>query len=645
MCGLTGFWSTDFDRLPARLIDEMTDTLEHRGPDGRGVWTDDDAGIALGHRRLAIIDLSKEGAQPMESASGRYVIIYNGEIYNFARIRRDVRARRPEYRFRGDSDTEVLLAAIEVFGLDEALERANGMFAFALWDRQQRNLSLVRDRLGIKPMYVGRVGSSLVFGSELKPFVEMPGFDGRIDRQALADLLRLNSIPAPRSIYDGIKKLEPGAIETYDAPDASARFRRYWTAGAVATGGLQSPFEGSPEAAVDELEHRLLQAVDDRMIADVPLGAFLSGGIDSSTVVALMQSISNRPVKTFSIGFHEEEYNEATDAADVADHLGTDHTEQYVTADEARDVIPRLPTLYDEPFADSSQIPTFLVSQIARRDVTVALSGDGGDELFGGYNRHLWAPRLWQLVGPIPQPIRRAVSKAMLLPDPAGVDAIYNRLESLIPKPLRIRLPAEKLQKLARMIAVSSIDEVYARLRADWPDPASVVVGLDADRPLRRHPPQQAGFAERMMYLDLVSYLPDDILTKVDRASMGVSLEARVPLLDDRVVDFAWRLPMEFKIREGTTKWALRQVLYRHVPRPLLERPKMGFGIPIDRWLRGSLRDWAEALLAPARLRREGFFEVEPIRQIWREHVEGRANHQHRLWNVLTFQAWLEHRR
>ena len=640
MCGITGFWNINARPTDLEAIEAMADALTHRGPDARGVFTDAEAGLAMGHRRLSIIDLSEHGAQPMKSACGRFVVVYNGEIYNFRQLRRQLRSRRPDLTFRGDSDTEVLLEAIATFGVDDAVEKTNGMFAFALWDRRRRQLTLGRDRLGIKPLYYGRVGSALMFGSELKSLRAHPRFDADVDRQALADLLRLNSIPAPRSIYQGIKKLEPGMLVSFDAPDRRGRLRDYWSARAAAEQGISTRFRGTPAEAVDALEQRLVEAVEARMISDVPLGAFLSGGVDSSTVVALMQQISARPVKTFSIGFHNDDYNEATHAAEVAAHLGTDHTEQYVTPDDAMEVIPELPRLYDEPFADSSQIPTHLVSQIARRDVTVALSGDGGDELFAGYNRHLWAPRIWRMVSPVPAMVRLAVANLLTRPDPAQVNAMYHRVEAALPRPLRVRVPAEKLQKLAGMLAVSGIDDIYARLRAHWPDPTAVIQRLPRYRPTVHRVPQRAGFAERMMFRDLVGYLPDDILTKVDRASMGVSLEARVPLLDHRVVEFAWRLPMEFKIRDGQSKWVLRQLLYRRVPRQLIERPKMGFGIPLGDWFRTSLRDWVEALLDPHRLRREGFFRVQPIRRMWNEHLEGQANHQHELWNVLAFQAW-----
>ena len=641
MCGIAGYWSSATTGDDRSIIDAMTDELAHRGPDGRGVWVDRSSGLALGHRRLAIVDLSEAGAQPMRSHHGRYVAAYNGELYNFAELRRQVQLRDPAYEFRGDSDTEVLLGAVETFGLDRTLELANGMFAIALWDRRRRRLTLVRDRLGIKPLYYGRAGDALVFGSELNALRRHPDFHGSVDRQALADLLRLNSIPAPRSIFRDVHKLEPGTAVEFNAPDHDGRTRHYWSAAAVASRGLADPFEGTPAEAVDLLESHLREAVGARMVADVPLGAFLSGGVDSSTVVAIMQSLSSRPVKTFSIGYHDGAFNEAGHAKKVADHLGTDHRELYLTSDDVRAVIPRLPRLFDEPFADSSQLPTYLVSELARGDVTVALSGDGGDELFAGYNRHVWASRVQLALRAVPTPVRAALAAAMLLPAPARVDALYERIKPILPGPARVRMPAEKLQKLAHLLAIGGADHAYQSLRAHWREPKNLVVGLSEDRPRKHAPPVGANFTERLMFLDLVSYLPDDILTKVDRASMAVGLEARVPLLDHRLVDFAWSLPLDLKLRGNSSKWLLRQVLYRHVPRRLIERPKMGFGVPIGNWLRGPLRDWAEDLLSPTRLRRQGFFHVDPVRRVWRQHLDGRANREHELWNLLIFQSWL----
>lgn len=641
MCGITGLWGAANQAGLNAIIDAMTDTLVHRGPDDRGTWIDEAAAMALGHRRLAIIDLSAEGHQPMTSANGRFVLVYNGEVYNFAAIRRQIAAEGVDYPFRGNSDTEVILAAIQVFGLKEGVRRFNGMFAFALWDREKRKLHLVRDRLGIKPLYYGRAAEALVFGSELKALRAHPRFSSSIDRRGLADLLRFNSIPAPRTIYADVQKLPPATIATFASPDQPPTLSTYWSAADVAQRGIAEPLDISPDEAVDQLEETLRQAVETRMVADVPLGAFLSGGIDSSTVVALMQDRSPRPIKTFSIGFERDDYNEAIDAAAVAEHLGTDHHEWYITADDALSVIPDLPQFYDEPFADSSQIPTFLVSKLARKTVTVALSGDGGDELFAGYNRHIWAPRIWRLTEYLPAPARAALARILGAATPSRVDRIYGFLEERLPGTMKVRLPAEKLQKLAAVIACGNRGAIYGYLRSDWQDPADLVLGLD-DSPAPPLPLPEASFSEQMMLADLLGYLPTDILTKVDRASMALSLEARVPLLDHNVVELAWRLPMDLKIRDGVTKWALRQVLYRYVPRELIERPKMGFGVPIDEWLRGPLRPWAEELLDKNRLRQQGYLDPNPIHELWAEHLQGRANHQHKLWNILAFQAWLE---
>lgn len=642
MCGIAGFWSRQRRDNARSIVAEMTDTMAHRGPDGRGIWSDDCSGVALGHRRLAIVDLSPAGAQPMRSYRGRYLLTYNGEIYDHQKLRRQILRHDPGYEFRGDSDTETLLAAIETLGLDEALAALNGMFAFALWDRQQRRLSLVRDRLGIKPLYYGRAGQDLVFGSQLRPLQSHPDFANAIDRQSLADLMRFNCVPAPRAIFEGVHKLAPGTLCHFDSPQDPGQITHYWSAPAVASQGLAAPFEGSDDEAIDTLEEYLLEAVGARMVADVPVGAFLSGGVDSSTVVALMQHLSPRKVKTFSIGFDNPAFDEARDARRVAAHLGTDHSEWVVTSDDVRAVIPRITRDFDEPFADSSQLPTYLVSQLARRQVTVSLSGDGGDELFAGYNRHVWGARIQRTLQAVPAPLRAALAAAMLWAAPAQVDALYTRIKPVLPGPLKVRLPAEKFQKLAHLLALGGAEHAYRSMRSHWRHPQQMIRGLARDNPPAYPAPVGANFTERIMLSDLLSYLPDDILTKVDRASMAHSLEARVPLLDHRLVEFAWRLPLSWKLRDQTSKWLLRQVLYRHVPKALIERPKMGFGVPIGDWLRGPLRPWADDLLSPARLRRQGYFAVDPVRTIWHRHLEGRTNGEHQLWNILVFQSWLD---
>lgn len=644
MCGITGFWQAQGDSATAMtvLTRTMARQLSHRGPDDSGEWVDTDARLALGFRRLAIVDLSPAGHQPMTSASGRYVIIFNGEVYNFRAVRRELEGRG--HRFRGGSDTEVILAAVEEWGLQDAVTRFVGMFAIALWDRQHRELHLVRDRLGIKPLYYGWQGGTFLFGSELKALAAHPAFVGEIDRDALTLYMRFAYVPEPFSIYRGIHKLPPGTILTLRGhDDRSAQSRPFWSARDVAAQGQAAPFTGSDTEAIAHLHTLLSDAVAFRMVADVPLGAFLSGGIDSSTVVALMQAQSDRPVKTFTVGFTEARYNEAADAAAVAAHLGTDHTELTVTPQEARAVIPRLPSMFDEPFADSSQIPTFLVSELARQRVTVSLSGDGGDELFGGYNRYQWGAEIWRRVGWAPAPARSMSARALQAISPEVWDALFARLGSLLPSRLQQRTPGDKVHKLADALGATSAIDLYLGLVSQWRNPETTVVGgrepvtmLHDLATLSDLP----GFVERMMYLDLMTYLPGDILTKVDRASMAVSLEARVPLLDHRVVEFAASLPLTLKVRDGQGKWVLRQVLDQYVPRSLMERPKMGFGVPIDSWLRGPLRDWAEELLDPQQMQSDGYLNPDPIRRKWTEHLSGARNWQNPLWCALQFQAW-----
>ncbi len=623
----------------------MAAALHHRGPDDGGVWTEPEAGLALAHRRLSILDLSPEGHQPMASTCGRYLIVFNGEVYNFRELRQELDRLGPT-RWRGHSDTEVMLAAIAFWGVEAALRRFVGMFAFALWDRGKRTLTLARDRLGEKPLYYGRQGGAFLFGSELKALRAHPDFRGEIDRNTLAMLLRFAYIPAPFSIYRGIRKLPPGSYLTLSHQAlGDAEPVVYWSAREAAERGAADPFTGTEQGAADELERRLGAAVGGQMVADVPLGAFLSGGVDSSTIVALMQAQSSRPVRTFSIGFWEPAFNEAKHAKAVARHLGTDHTELYVTPEQALGVIPRIPTLYDEPYGDSSQIPTVLVSELARRHVTVSLSGDGGDELFGGYNRYFWAPDIWRRLSWAPRALRRALAAALTTAGPATWDRLFHALGPLLPAALRYANPGDKVHKAAGILATKSPEEIYWGLVSQWKEPEAVVPGSREPATVLNDPagwPDLAGFQQRMMYLDQVTYLPDDILVKVDRAAMGVGLETRVPLLDHRVVELAWRLPLSMKIRGGECKGLLRRVLYRHVPKELIERPKMGFGVPLAEWLRGPLREWSEALLDEARLGQEGWFAPGPIRARWAEHLSGRSNRAYDLWNVLVFQAWLE---
>jgi asparagine synthase (glutamine-hydrolysing) len=650
MCGLTGFLAAGatWPREAVEVARRMADTLVHRGPDDAGVWTDEAAGVALAHRRLAVLDLSPAGHQPMASGGGRYLIVYNGEIYNHLELRVELEECGAAPAWRGRSDTETLLAAVEAWGLEATLGRAVGMFALALWDRQARTLTLARDRLGEKPLYYGWVGAALLFGSELKALRVFPGFAGRIERRALALYLRHNVVPAPWSIYEDVWKLPPGCLVEF-VPGGPAggpgTVRAYWSARSAAERGLAEPFAGNEAEATDELERLLARSIAGQRLADVPLGALLSGGIDSSTVTALMQAQSSRPVKTYTIGFHEQGYDEAAHAKQVARHLGTEHTEWYVTPRDALDTVPRLPELYDEPFADSSQIPTHLVCTLARREVTVALTGDGGDELFGGYNRYSLAEMLWRGMRPLPVWLRRALAALATGPAPQTWNRVCAATGALLPARLRVTLPGDKIHKAAGLLAARRAEDVYLRLVSHWDDPAGLVSGVTEPRTPVTDPDLWLGgadLARRMMYLDTITYLPDDILAKVDRAAMAVSLETRVPLLDHRVLEFAWRLPRSMKLRDGEGKWLLRRLLHRYVPRELVERPKMGFGVPIDAWLRGPLRAWAEDLLAADRLRRDGELDPAPVRARWAEHLSGQRNWAYPLWDVLMFAAWRE---
>lgn len=673
MCGLAGFMVSQGGRLCEleTLAARMAGAVQHRGPDDHGSWASAPDGIGLGHRRLAIVDLSPAGHQPMASAGGRFVIAFNGEIYNHAIMRSELEANGVSVAWRGHSDTETLLAAFEHWGLRTTLTKAVGMFAMAVWDVQERTLHLARDRFGEKPLYYGWVGAgtrpAFAFGSELKALRAFPGFANAVCRQALVQYMRFMYVPAPRSIYQGIYKLEPGCLLSIKgAAPASApaqplrppaqydslSLQRWWSLSDVVQAGAQNKLLDESEA-VDALEQRLSEAVRIQSLADVPLGAFLSGGVDSSTIVALMQQQAKRPVKTFTVGFEEAEFDESPHARVVAKHFGTDHAELFVTSVEARAVISKLPAMYDEPFADSSQIPTHLVCHAARQHVTVALSGDAGDELFGGYNRYLWGPRIWNRLAWLPYPARQALGAFLEVMPEVGWSALSRPMNALLPRSSGIARVGEKANKLAgSMRGVRSLEDLYVNLVSEWKDPAQVVLsggGSPTVEPLSLLDDPLPGVGVdgdesplRMMYRDSMTYLPDDILCKVDRAAMFVGLETRVPFLDHRVAELAWQLPLRMKIRQGEGKWAVRQVLYKYVPQEFIDRPKEGFAIPIGQWLRGPLREWAEGLLDQARLEREGFFNPSPIRKIWLEHLQGRHDWTSRLWTVLMFQAWLE---
>jgi asparagine synthase (glutamine-hydrolysing) len=577
----------------------------------------------------------------MISGDNRYVISYNGEIYNFQTLRREL-ARRG-HTFRGHSDTEVLLAAVCEWGLERALESFNGMFAFALWDRHEQTLHLACDRLGEKPLYYGWSGTDFLFGSELKVLRAHPGFTTDINRDALALYFRYNCIPAPYSIYNGIRKMLPGTRIVINRAGKITGPIPYWSARNTAERGVSSPFEGSEKEATEQLDALLRDAVKLRMESDVPLGAFLSGGVDSSVVVALMQAQSRRPVKTFTIGLHHAIRNEALYAKEVAQHLGTEHTELYVTPEQVLDVVPKLPYLYDEPFADSSQIPTFLVSELARRHVTVSLSGDGGDELFAGYHRHFWG--VWQKIDRYPSWMRALAARGTAAVPEGTLRALWHQARFILPRRARHWNPVDKLQKLSAILPADSVESLYVNLVSHWQGQPSLVLGAEEPPTAATNPQQWAKLADptqRIMYLDMIGYLPNDILTKLDRASMGVSLESRVPLLDHRVVEFAWGVPFSMKVRDGQGKWLLRQVLYKYVPRELIERPKAGFGVPIGEWLRGALRDWAEALLSRQKIKDDALLDATIVRRLWTEYLAGRDEWQYILWDILMLQAWLE---
>jgi asparagine synthase (glutamine-hydrolysing) len=643
MCGIVGILLPPGGANPRRLaaIENMAEALHHRGPDSSGFWTDRDAGISFGHRRLAIVDLSEAGRQPMFSASGRLVVTYNGEIYNFAEVREELEGLG--HRFRGHSDSEVMLEAFEKFGIEASLTRLAGMFALGLWDRESRVLHLIRDRMGKKPLYVALVEGALLFASELKAFRTFPGFQPTVDQKTLAMVLRRGWVPDERCIWEGVFKLPPGTmltvsadeLRTISADQLRQRARRWWSLAEVAAAAQRQPLDPRAPELESELDRLLRLVVRQRMVADVPLGAFLSGGIDSSAVVALMQAQSSRPVRTFTIGFSETHYDEARHASQIARHLGTDHTEFNLSPTKALAVIPELPRIWDEPFADESQIPTLLLSRLARQHVTVALSGDGGDECFGGYARHFMLSRAGPLFR-LPSLPRRMAAHAMMMLSAETMDGIFEKLP--IPAALRPMLRSGSLQKIARVLDAADEHEVYERLIDVNPQPFA----LDPGAVEPHEVPLLADPVSRLIYRDMVGYLPGDILVKLDRATMAASLEGRCPFLDHRVIDFVWRLPTAAKIHAGQGKWLLRRVLRRYIPEALFERPKQGFNVPIGAWLTGPLRDWAQDLLDGTRIRSAGFFDSERVEACWQEHLSGRRDRASELWAVLMVQAWLD---
>lgn len=635
MCGFSGFYSFQTSSNNAiNLLEEMGSKILHRGPDDGGVWFIENEGLGFSHRRLAIVDLSPAGHQPMTSASERFVIAFNGEIYNHLDLRNQLESVS-ECIWNGHSDTETLLKGFDVWGIEQTIKKATGMFSIAVWDHENKQLTLVRDRLGEKPLYFGWQGTTLLFGSELSALKVHPDFSANINRQAICLLMRQGFISAPYSIYEDIGKLMPGTMITFSAQCKSPKASTYWSINDIAEKAHQNLFTGTADEAVSELESKLGDAVERQMMADVPLGAFLSGGIDSSTIVALMQSRSTRPAKSFSIGFHEEGYNEAQHAKAVAKHLGTEHTEYYVKSEDAMAVVPALASMYSEPFADSSQIPTYLVSKMAREHVTVALSGDGGDELFCGYGRYNKTANTWNKIRHIPMPLRSVAAM--------GLKSVPTKIwDAMLPKRHNI---GDQIHKGAGALDARNFESFYYNyLMAHTRDPASLVIDGSDPLGIRRElgDIEGLGLHEKMMLMDINSYLPDDILCKVDRASMAVSLETRVPLLDHNVVEFAATIPMSIKQHNGENKWPLKQVLFKYVPRELIERPKKGFGIPLEHWLRTGLKEWASELLDDTKIRQQGFFHPVMIQNIWKQHQDGSRNWAYLLWNVLMFQSWYE---
>ena len=640
MCGIAGIYSPikSHEKI-INIASRMASAISYRGPDDSGVWADKKANIALSHRRLSIVDLSSNGHQPMMSQCSRYIIVFNGEIYNHHKLRKKLIKSNANFIFKGNSDTEVLLLAISTWGIKVALQESEGMFSIALWDSIEKKLFLARDRFGEKPLYYGNIGKDFVFGSELKALKAHPDFKNGLDRDSITNFLRYSYVPSPKSIYDDICKLPAAHILCVDFQKDTQTISSYWSLESLSKIENSSNLINQDDI-LNELHQKLDEVVSSQTLADVPVGAFLSGGIDSSLIVALMQNHSRSPINTFSIGYSEPAYDESKYAREVSKRLGTNHTELVVSPRKLIEVLPMMSHIYDEPFADSSQVPTFLVSSLARKDVKVALSGDGGDEVFGGYNRYRWADSVWSKMRYFPAWFRRALSMIISVPSEKRFNQIYSLIKFIVPMRYKMRLPGEKIHKVSRSLAALNIEDLYYCLTSLWERADDIVIGSNEIKNnfLIIHGESSA---EKLMFLDLGIYLPGDILTKVDRAAMSVGLETRIPFLNHKVVEFAWNMPLEMKLRKGQGKWALRQLLNKYLPIELIDRPKMGFGIPIDSLLRNELFDWSLELLDENLIRSDGYFKYEKINNIWLEHQSGKYNHHHKLWNILMFQNWL----